>query len=60
MLNLFRPHVRDAGGIDSMKMLDGMKVPMSFISLLVIQTCRKVRSAWMAGLARLSRILMHL
>ena len=52
--------MRAAGGVDSMKTLDGMKVTVSFTSLLVMQPCRKVRSAWMDGLARLSRVLMHL
>ena len=60
MLNLFIPHVRAAGGFDSTKTLDGTKVPVSFISMLVMQPHRKVRSAWMAGLERLSRVLMRL
>ena len=60
MLNLFRPHVRAAGGVDSMKTLDGIKVPMSLTSILVMQPCRTVRSAYMAGLEILSRILMRL
>ena len=60
MLNLFRPHVRAAVGVESMKTLDGMKVPVPFTSLLVIQPRRKVRSAWTAGLEKLSRVLMGL
>ena len=60
MLNLFIPHVRAAVGVDSMEMLDGMEVPVSFTSLLVMQPRRKVRIAWMAGLARFSRLLMCL
>ena len=60
MLNLFRPHVRSAGGVDFIKMVYRMKVPMSFTSLLVLKPHRKVRSAWMAGSARLSRVLMRL
>ena len=47
MLNLFRPHVRAADGFESMKNLYGMKVTVSFTSLLVIQPRRKVRSARM-------------
>ena len=49
-----------AGGVDSMKMLDGMKFPVSFTSLLVMQPRRKVRSACMAGLERFSRVLICL
>ena len=60
MFNLFRPHVQDAGGVESTKTLDGMNFPVSFISVLVMQPHRKVRSAQMAGLARLSRVLMRL
>ena len=60
MLNLFRPHVRAAGVVYSINTLDGMKVPTSFTSLLVMQLRRKVRGAWMAGSERLSRVLMRL
>ena len=60
MLNLFIPHVIAAGGVESMKTLDGMKVPVSFTSLLVMQTRSKVRITWTAGLERLSRFLMRL
>ena len=60
MLNLFRPHVRAPGGVESMKKMDGMKFPVSFTSLLVIQPCRKVRSACMYGSERLSRVLIRL
>ena len=60
MLNFSRPHVRASVGVDPMKTLGGMKVPMLFTSLLAIQPRRKVRSAWMAGLASLSRFLMLL
>ena len=44
----------------SINTLDGMKVPTSFTSLLVMQLRRKVRGAWMAGSERLSRVLMRL
>ena len=60
MLNLFRPQMRAAGGVDSMKTLDGMNFPVPFTSLMVMKPRRKVRSAWMAGLERLSRVLMRL
>ena len=60
MLNLFSPQVRATCGVDSMKTLGGIKVPVSFTSLMLIKPRRKVRSAWMAVLSRLSRILMCL
>ena len=60
MFNFFRPHVRDAGGIESMQTLGRMEVCVSFRSLLIIQPRRKVRSDWMAGLERLSKVLMRL
>ena len=60
MLNLFRPHVRAVGGVDPMKALDGMKVPMSFTILLIMQPHRKVRSAWTDGSEILSMVLMRL
>ena len=47
-----------AGGVDYMKTLDRMKVSMTFTSLLVIQPRRKASSACIAGLLRLSRVLM--
>ena len=49
-----------AGGFDFMKKLDGMKVPVSFTSLVVIQPRRKVKSACTDGLARSGRALMRL
>ena len=49
LLNFFRTHVRAAGGVASMNTLDGMKVPMSFSSILVMHPRRKARSAWLAG-----------
>ena len=52
VFNLFRPHMRAASGVDSTKTLDGMKIPVSFRSLLVIQPRRKVRSDWMAGFGK--------
>ena len=60
MLNLFGHQVRAAGGVDSMKTLDGMKVPVSFTSLVFMQPRRKVRSAWMTGLERFFRVSMRL
>ena len=60
MLNLFRPHVQAAGGFESMKIMDGMKFPISFTNLLVMQPHRKVMSAWTAGSTRLSRVLISL
>ena len=48
------------GGFETMKTMDRMKVTVSFTSLLVMQTRRKVRSAWTTGLARFSRFLMRL
>ena len=52
--------MRAAGGIESMKMLDRMKVPVSFTILVVIQPRRNVRSAWTAGLESPGRVLMRL
>ena len=60
MLNLSIPHMCDEGGVDSMKTLDGMKVPVFFTSLLVIHPHRKVRNAYTTGLFRLSRVLICL
>ena len=40
MLNLFIPHVRDPGGVDSMKILDRMEVPASFAIIMVMQPDR--------------------
>ena len=60
VLNLFRPHVQAVGAVDSMKTIDGMKVPVSFTSLLVIQPRRKVRRSLIAGSEILSRVLMRL
>ena len=60
MLNSFIPHIYDAVGVSSMKIIDWMEVPVLFTSLLFIHPCMKVRSAWMAGSFRLSRVLMHL
>ena len=60
MLNLFIPHVRASGGFESMKIMDGMKFPVLFTSMLVMQPRRKMRSAWLAGSERLSRVLMRL
>ena len=60
MLNLFRPHLRATDGVEYMKILVGIKFPVSFTSLLVMLPRRKVNSAWMAGSATLSRVLMSL
>ena len=60
MLNSFIPYIYDAGGVSSMKILDGMEVLVLFTSLLFIHPFMKVRSAWMAGSFRLSRFFMHL
>ena len=60
VLNFFSPNVRAEYGVESMKTLDRMKVPVSFTIMLFIQPRRKVRSSWMAGLARFSRFLIHL
>ena len=60
VLNLYRPHVRDLGGLASMKTLDGMKVTVPFTIRMVIQPHMKVRSSWMAGFFRLYRVLMCL
>ena len=59
VLNFFIPHVYSVGGLESMKTLDGMKVPVLFTGILVIHPRRKVRNSWMAGLLRLSRFLMR-
>ena len=58
MLNFFIPHVQAAGEVESMKILDWMNDPVSFTSLVVMQPRRKVKSDWMAGSARLSRLFM--
>ena len=58
MLNLFRPYLQYTGGVESMKTLGGMKVPVSFTIILVMQPRRKMRIDWMAGLAILSRSLL--
>ena len=60
MLSLFSHNLQAEGGVDFMKTLDRMKVIVSFTSILVIQPRRKVRSAWMAGLARFYRFFIHL
>ena len=60
VLNALSPHLHASVGVASIKTLVGMKFPMSFKSLLVMQPSRKVRSSWMAGLARFSRVFIHL
>ena len=60
VLHSFIPHVCAAVGVDSMKTMDGMKVPVSFTSLLVIHSHSKVSSSWMDGFLRLSRVFMLL
>ena len=46
--------------IESMKMLDRMKVPVSFTIMMVIQPRRNVRSSCTAGSVRSGRVLMRL
>ena len=60
MVNLFRLNVQASGEVESMKTMDGMKVPVSFTNLLVMQSRRNVTTAWMVGLERLSRLFMRL
>ena len=50
----------DEVGVASMKTLVGMKVPMSFTSMMVMHPCRKVSSTRVVGLFGLSRFLMRL